>query len=187
MTATPTILIVVGSTRQGSFNHALADEAAKALEGKANARFLDYTDVPFYEQGIEFPAPEAVARVRGEVEAADAVWFFTPEYNFSYPGLLKNLIDWLSRPLDPTFQDMTTAIAGKKVAIASATGKSAGAGVQAKLSELLGFVKAEVLDEPKVGVVLPAEAFMTGAYAPSDEDKAAVAAQAEALLAFIAR
>ena len=43
--------------------------------------------------------PGPVARVRREVVGSDGVWFFTPEYNYSYPGLLKNLLDWLSRPL----------------------------------------------------------------------------------------
>lgn len=178
------ILFVVGSKRDGSFNHIAAEEAAKALAGKAEVGFLNYTDLPFYDQGAEFPMPEAVSRVREEIQAADGIWFFTPEYNFSYPGYLKNLLDWMSRPLDPTFQDMTSAIAGKKTAVAAVAGNSAGKGVRAKLAELLGFIRTDVLEQ-QTGIVLPSEAFVTGAFEPTDEDKAALASQSEAFLAFI--
>lgn len=74
-------------------------------------------------EDIEFPAPEAVKRVREAVKAADGLWFFTPEYNHSYPGVLKNLIDWLSRKPGEkessvlwrkpgTYSGITTAMAG---------------------------------------------------------------------------
>ena len=55
------VLFIVGSLRQGSFNHQLAEQAEKALAGKAEVSYLDYKDVPFFNQNIESPAPAAVA------------------------------------------------------------------------------------------------------------------------------
>ena len=58
------VLFIVGSLRQGSFNHQLAAQAEKALAGKAEVAYLDYKDVPFFNQDLESPAPAAVAKVR---------------------------------------------------------------------------------------------------------------------------
>lgn len=92
------VLLIVGSMREKAFNRQAALMAQKMLEKKADVSILSYEDLPQMNQDIEFPAPEAVARVRKEVAEADGLWFFTPEYNHSYPGVLKNLLDWLSRP-----------------------------------------------------------------------------------------
>ncbi len=177
----PRILFVIGSLRKGSFNQRLADVAAKHLDGRAEISTLDYRDLPQFDQGEEFPAPPSIADAREQVSQADAVWIFTPEYNYSYPGTLKNLLDWLSRPLDPTFQDKTTVLTGKKVALTSAAGKSAGAGVRGKLTEILDFLKSDLLGR-QVGIVLPGEAFVTGEYEPSADDVKAVELQADELL-----
>lgn len=61
-----------------------------------NVEFLNYRDVPLLEQDTEFPAPQSVKDVREQVGKADAVWVVSPEYNGSYPAVLKNLLDWLS-------------------------------------------------------------------------------------------
>ena len=94
------VLFIVGSLRQGSFNHQLAEQAEKALAGKAEVSYLDYKDVPFFNQDIESPVPAAVAKVREEILAADAIWIFSPVYNWAIPGVVKNLLDWASRALD---------------------------------------------------------------------------------------
>jgi chromate reductase len=91
------ILAIVGSLRQDSYNRQLAMAAKTMIGDRASFDLLDYTDVPFMNQDIEFPAPEAVRRVRETVKSADGIWFFSPEYNHFFPGVLKNLIDWLSR------------------------------------------------------------------------------------------
>lgn len=181
----PTIALIVGSLRRGSFNGMLAQVASEALQGRANVVVVDYADVPFLNQDVEHPAPEPVARVVEQVRHADALWMFAPEYNGSYTAVLKNLIDWLSRPFDPTFQDITSALTGKTVALSSAAGRSAGALVREHLTTLLQFVNAKVLEQ-QVGVVLPSEAFATGAFTPSEDDRKAIAEQADALLAAIA-
>ena len=77
------ILFIVGSLRKDSFNRQLAQEAEKNLAGLAEVTYLDYTDVPFLNQDIEYPAPAAVAKLRETVANADGIWIFTPEYNFS--------------------------------------------------------------------------------------------------------
>lgn len=178
------ILFIVGSMREESFNRQLAQVAEKYLAGKAEVSYLDYANLPYMNQDIEFPAPKAVADVRAAVEAADGVWIFTPEYNFSYPGVLKNLLDWISRPLVANDFASGTSAAGKKVAIAGVGGKSATAGVRERLAELLGFMKMEVMD-PSEGFVINPEAWQTGVLTLSDADIARLHEQADAFLAFI--
>jgi len=87
------IIAIVGSLRKESFNLQLAMAAKRALGTRADLEILDYSDVPYMNQDIEFPAPEPVKRVRDKIKAADGIWFFTPEYNHFFPGVLKNLID----------------------------------------------------------------------------------------------
>ncbi len=180
------ILIAVGSLRRASFNRQLAEEAARLLSDRATVEVLDYTDLPFMNQDIEFPAPEAVARVRRSVAAADGLWIFSPEYNHSYPAALKNLIDWLSRPVKPGDRS-TAVIAGKKVALSSVAGSSAGAGARGMLVNLMGVVSAQLMEEPQVGVRLDRTAFETDVLALSEGDRRALAAEADAFLAFLER
>ena len=77
------ILFIIGSLRKESFNKKLAEEVEQMLTGRATVEFLDYSDVPLMNQDIEFPAPEAVKRVRKRVAEADALWIFSPEYNYT--------------------------------------------------------------------------------------------------------
>ena len=179
------ILIIVGSLREGSFNRQLAHEAEKMIGTRAAVTYLDYNDVPLINQDIEFPEPEAVASLRAAVREADALWVFTPEYNFSYPGHLKNLFDWLSRPLVPNDYETPTVINGKKVAISGAGGKMATAKCREKLAELLSFIKANVM-ELQTGIALNIEAWTEGRMILTNEQKATLEAQVEAFLKFIA-
>ena len=179
------ILIIVGSLREGSFNRQLAHEAEKMIGTRAAVTFLDYNDVPLINQDIEFPEPEAVASLRAAVREADALWVFTPEYNFSYPGHLKNLFDWLSRPLVPNDYETPTVINGKKVALSGAGGKMAIAKCREKLTELLSFIKANVM-ELQTGIALNIEAWTEGRMILTNEQKATLEAQVEAFLKFIA-
>ena len=94
------VLFIVGSLREGSFNHQMAVETEKALAGKAEISYLDYSAIPLFNQELEVPTLPAVAAAREAVLTADAIWIFSPVYNFSIPGTVKNLLDWLSRALD---------------------------------------------------------------------------------------
>ena len=175
------ILFVIGSLRTKSFNRQLADMAKEIIGNRAEVSELDYRDLPLLNQDIEQPKPSAVARIRKAVDEADALWIFTPEYNFSYPGHLKNLLDWLSRPVKPMDYGTPTCINGKQIAISGAGGKAATANCRAKLTELLTFIKADVLAE-QTGIAVPAEAWATDVLTLNDEQKAQLSKQVEAVV-----
>ena len=175
------ILFIIGSLRAKSFNRQLAVMAKEIIGNRAEVSELDYSDLPLLNQDIEQPEPTAVARIRKAVSGADALWIFTPEYNSSYPGHLKNLLDWLSRPVIPLDYGTPTCINGKRVAVSGAGGKAATANCRAKLTELLTFIKADVLAE-QTGIAVPAEAWGTDVLTLSDEQKAQLSAQADALI-----
>lgn len=178
------ILFIVGSLREGSFNRQLAREAEQMIGARAEVTYLDYKDVPLTNQDIEFPEPEAVCRLRATVKEADGIWVFTPEYNFSYPGHVKNLFDWLSRPVVANDYETPTVINGKKVALSGAGGKMATAKCREKLTDLLTFLKADVM-EPQTGIALNVEAWTEGRMILSDEQKVALKNQVEAFLKIV--
>lgn len=183
------IVFIVGSLRKDSFNKQLAAIAEADLTAKgAEVSYLDYAGVPLFNQDAEYPTPESVAHARQEVVDADAIWIFSPEYNYSYPGVLKNLLDWLSRPLKDYDFGGPTALSGKTVALASVAGQSAGKGTRSKLAELFSFdfTKNTLVGGEGTGASLSPEAFTTGKNEFSEETKQALAAQADALLAAIA-
>lgn len=175
------ILFIIGSLRAKSFNRQVANVAKEIIGNRAEVQELDYSDLPLLNQDIEQPEPEVVARIRKAVAEADGLWIFTPEYNMSYPGHLKNLLDWMSRPVKFMDYGTPTCINGKRVAISGAGGKAATGSCRAKLTELLGFMKAEVMPE-QVGIAVPAEAWGTDVLVLTDEQKVQLKAQADALL-----
>ena len=83
------ILAIVGSLRKESYNLQLALAAKDLIGERGDFVLLEYEDIPLMNQDIEYPAPDAVKRVREEVKSADGIWFFTPEYNHFFPGVLK--------------------------------------------------------------------------------------------------
>lgn len=125
--------IIVGSSRKQSINRQLALALAK-LGGEAfETKLIQIDDLPMYNQDIEQPVPPTVARFKAEVTGSDALLFVTPEHNRSIPALLKNAIDWGTRPWG------MSSWPGKPAAI---TGTSAGvistAAVQQHLRAVLG-------------------------------------------------
>ena len=78
----PRILMIVGSLREHSFNRQLAREVERIIGDRAEVSYLDWHDVPFMDQDIEWPTPEPVAAARAAVLNADGLWFFSPEYNY---------------------------------------------------------------------------------------------------------
>ena len=179
------VLFIVGSMRERSFNRQLAKVAEGMIANRCNVKYLDYSDLPYMNQDLEMPVQASVARVREEVKNADALWIFTPEYNFSYPSVLKNLLDWLSRPMDMSDFQNPSAVLGKKVAISGCGGKNMTQSCRAKLTELLDFMKMELMHEPQTGIALGMEAWTKGEFALSDEQCAELRRQVDAFLAFI--
>lgn len=175
------ILFFVASLRTKSFNRQMAIVAKEIIGNRAEVQELDFSDLPLLSQDIEQPELEVVARIRKDVSEADGLWIFTPEYNMSYPGHLKNLLDWLSRPVKPMDYGTPTCINGKRVAISGAGGKAATADCRAKLTELLTFMKADVLKE-QVGIAVPAEAWGTDVLTLTEEQKTELKVLADKLI-----
>ena len=133
-------------------------------------------------QDIEFPAPESVARVRQAVQEADGIWIISPEYNYQIPGVLKNLLDWLSRPLAPNDWTHGSAVKGKPVTISGVAGRSGAAGVRKHLSALLEIMSMKLIGGQGSGVSLDSDAFQSGVLNLSEENLDKLYAQAEAFL-----
>ena len=138
------ILFISGSLRKGSYNLQLSRKASSILEEHFECRFLSYNDIPYLDQDVEFPPPSSVERVRTEVESASVVWISTPEYNHSYSGVLKNLLDWLSRPREAGNYD-SAVIRGKLIALSAVAGSSGGSFALGKLEELMEMFSCSVI------------------------------------------
>ncbi|MBF0579863.1 NAD(P)H-dependent oxidoreductase [Erysipelotrichaceae bacterium RD49] len=150
------ILLVSGSLREKSFNTQLMHMAQNALADLAEVRILDWSDLPLFNQDDEKPVLPAVDKCRDAFLWADGVWFFTPEYNQMIPGPLKNMLDWMSRPLDPA-AGIRSALTGRYAAISGAAGRMAAQSARSLLARLLTFCQMKVYDE-QVGVgATPAE------------------------------
>lgn len=146
----PNILAIVGALREQSYNRQLALLAKAAVGDRASFVLLDYTDVPLLNQDFEYPAPEPVKRVREQVKAADGIWFFTPEYNHAVPGVLKNLIDWLSRPVS---KEERQVLFGKPAAISGITTGMSGTGIaQDALVALISLLNMRVMNIPRLTI-----------------------------------
>jgi len=144
------IVAIAGSLRRDSYNRQLAMDAGRLIGDRAEFEVLDYADIPLMNQDIEFPAPDAVRRVREIVKSADGIWFFTPEYNHFFPGVLKNLIDWLSRPVSDTEPQV---LAGKPAAISGITLGMSGTGIaQDHLVTLISFLNMKVMNKPRLTI-----------------------------------
>ena len=144
------IIAIVGSLRKDSYNRQLAVEAGRILGERVEFELLDYSDVPLFNQDIEYPAPDAVKRVREKVRSADGVWFFSPEYNHFFPGVLKNLIDWLSRRISDSEPQ---ALWGKPAAVSGITLGMSGTGIaQDHLVTLISFLNMKVMNQPRLTI-----------------------------------
>ena len=144
------IAAIVGSLRKDSYNLQLAKKAQEIVGDRAEFQIIDYADVPLMNQDIEYPAPESVRRVREAIKSANGIWIFTPEYNHSYPGVLKNLIDWLSRPVS---KEERQVLSRKPIAISGATNSMSGtATAQDLLVMLLSMLNADVMNFPRLTI-----------------------------------
>jgi chromate reductase, NAD(P)H dehydrogenase (quinone) len=104
------IAIFVGSLRRDSVNKKLARNLELAVPDDVNVVYVDIQQ-PLFNADNEQEMPQSVQQMKAIVEEADGVLFVTPEYNRSMPGVLKNAIDWVSRP-DNSFRDKPAGITG---------------------------------------------------------------------------
>ena len=148
------VLALVGSLRAASINRQIAELAAEsALDGVAVTIFEGLGDLPFYNEEIddvmnpEAPALAPVAALRAAAADADAALVITPEYNGSYPAVLKNAIDWLSRP----FGD--GALKGKPLAVIGGSfGQYGGVWAHDDTRKSFGIAGARVVEAIKLSV-----------------------------------
>jgi chromate reductase len=109
------ILGIAGSLRQASFNRFALRAAQSLLPPGASLDIFELEGIPPYNQDHETQPPARVVELKAKVRAADAVLFSTPEYNYSMPGVLKNAIDWASRPYgDSAWQGKPVAVMGPR-------------------------------------------------------------------------
>jgi len=115
----PTIIGISGSLRRGSFNTALLRTAAELMPGGAELRIESIEGIPLYNGDVETAegVPKRAAELKKAIAEAAGLILATPEYNNSLPGVLKNAIDWLSRPTS----DIKAVFGGKPVAVMGAS------------------------------------------------------------------
>ncbi|MFE8991101.1 NADPH-dependent FMN reductase [Streptomyces iakyrus] len=144
------ILALVGSLRAGSHNRQLAEAAVKlAPEGAEVNLYEGLAEIPFYNEDIdvEGSVPAAAARLREAANTADGLILFTPEYNGTIPAVLKNAIDWLSRPYG------AGALSGKPVAVVgTAFGQYGGVWAQDEARKSVGVAGGKVLEDVKLSI-----------------------------------
>jgi len=139
------ILGFAGSLRKGSYNKALLRAAMELLPKGARLEIFDLEGIPVFNQDLEIKMPEKVKEFKAKIRKADAILIATPEYNCSMPGVLKNAIDWASRPYgDNSFE-------GKPVAIMSASpGMLGGARAQYHLRQTFVFLNMHPINKPEI-------------------------------------
>jgi len=148
------ILGIAGSIRKNSYNRALLREAVGLCPPEGEIRIADIAGIPPFNQDDEANPPASVAELKRQVRESDAVLFVTPEYNYSVPGVLKNAIDWASRP----YTDNVWA--GKPVAVMSASvGMLGGARAQYHLRQTFVFLDMHPVNKPEVFITFAPQKF----------------------------
>ena len=111
-----TILGIAGSLRKASFNRAALRAAQQLVPEGVSLEIFDLEGIPPFNQDEEAHPPERVVQFKQRIRAADAILIVTPEYNYSIPGVLKNAIDWASRPYgDSAWEGKPVAVMGASV------------------------------------------------------------------------
>lgn len=182
------ILAIAGSLRKQSYNMQLARIAKNLVEEKypdTTFKILDWKDVPMFNQDLEYPAPESVTRVREAVKAADGVWLFSPEYNHSIPGPMKNLIDWLSRPVSKTEKQV---LVNKPLALSGISVSMTGAShAQDHYAALFSLLQVNLMHSPRLTIPHAADQALDGTTLVLDRSAPYLDRQAKAFISFIER
>ena len=179
-----TIMGLAGSLRRESYNRALLRAAADlAPAGAAVESFARLGEIPPYNEDTRLRGlPDPVAELWQAVAGADALLVATPEYNYGVPGVLKNAVDWISRP------PAETPLRHKPVAIMGAsTGNFGTVRAQLALRQTFQFVESYVLLKPEVMVFRAAERFDDAGELTDETTRELVAQQLDALVAWARR
>jgi chromate reductase len=148
------ILGIVGSLRKDSYNHFALKAALELVPDGAVLNLIELHGIPVFNQDDEMAMPAAVLEFKRRILAADAILFATPEYNYSVSGVLKNAIDWASRPFGES------AWTGKPAALMGASPGSLGtARAQYHLRQILVAFDMPVVNQPEVMIGNAAQRF----------------------------
>lgn len=141
------VLAFAGSLRKDSYNKALVRTAVEVVPPSVAIEVYDLEGIPPYNGDQENNPPQKVLEFKQKIAIADALLIATPEYNYSVPGVLKNALDWASRP------PVGNPLQGKPVAIMSAsTGRFGGARAQYHLRQTFVFLDMHPVNKPEVMV-----------------------------------
>jgi chromate reductase, NAD(P)H dehydrogenase (quinone) len=148
------ILGIVGSLRRDSFNRSAFRAAQELAPEGTSIELLEIDGLPGFNQDDEGNPPAKVTEMKQRIRNADAILFVTPEYNYSVPGVLKNAIDWASRPYGDS------AWTGKPVAIMGASvGMLGTARAQYHLRQIFVFLNMHPVNQPEVMISKAATRF----------------------------
>ncbi|HEV7165314.1 MAG TPA: NAD(P)H-dependent oxidoreductase [Gammaproteobacteria bacterium] len=148
------VLGIAGSLRKGSYNKLALRAAIELKPAGMDIESFDIAPIPLYNEDLrEQGFPSVVEEFREKIRAADALLFVTPEYNYSVAGVLKNAIDWASRPPDQPFNDKPVAIMGASIS------RLGTARAQYHLRQTAVFLNMHVLNKPEVMISGAATAF----------------------------
>lgn len=148
------ILGIAGSLRRDSFNRMALRTAQQLAPEGSRIDVADIDGLPGFNQDDETEPPAKVAELKQQIRNADAILFVTPEYNYSVPGVLKNAIDWASRPYGDS------AWNGKPVAIMGASvGTMGTARAQYHLRQMFVFLNMHAVNQPEVMISNAAKKF----------------------------
>jgi chromate reductase len=172
------VLGLAGSLRQASHNRALLRAAQELAPPGMEIEIAELDRIPLYNGDVEATGdPEPVADFKQRIREADALLIVTPEYNHGVPGVLKNAIDWASRP------PLGSPLTGKLVAIMGAGGRSGTAHAQRQLRDHLAFPKARVIGQPEVRLEMAWDHFDSDGRLVTDVSRRQVRALLDALAA----
>jgi chromate reductase len=176
------ILGISGSLRKASFNTALLRAAIELAPPGISFETADIRPIPPYDEDVRAQGlPEPVERLRSQIAAADALLVATPEYNYSLPGVLKNAIDWASRPPNQPF-------AGKALAILGASGGLGGTmRAQYHLRQIAVFVDLRPINKPEIFVRSAQSVFDAEGKLTDETIKKLIVQQLEALAGWAKR
>jgi len=176
------ILGFAGSLRRGSYNRMLLRATLELLPEDTDLEIFDLEGIPPFNADQETSPPEKVREFKKKITSADALLIVTPEYNYSVPGVLKNAIDWASRPYGDN------AFEGKPVAMMSAsTGMLGGARAQYHLRQTFVFLDMHAINRPEVFVTFAKEKFDEQGRLLDDKAKELIRGLLSALVAWTAK
>jgi len=172
-----TILGFAGSLRKASYNRSLLRAAAELVPKDAKIEVFDLEGIPVFNQDFENRPPEKAKEFKRKIRAADAILIATPEYNYSIPGVLKNAIDWASRPYPDNAFD------GKPVAIMGASiGMLGTSRAQYHLRQCFVFLNMYPINKPEVMVPFAPDKFDENGNLKDEQTKNRVAELLDALV-----